>query len=255
MLHRDGETKMAVLNRLKAAANDFSTPRLLRDPAEVEIPQLRDDPRYAAAAELRSTFEQRMARLEREKMRMILARDLNGRTPDPKSTSDQALRARLAVLSAEPPIQPLAPTPTASTSPAIALAMEVLNGKPVAAAPDYAAQIQEIDRQIEALYRAICEQAAIVDDIADELTLEYALRLRPAWNQLQIEMYRAAQELARTTKRVQQFRNAITAAGIRSRSDILAMPNVRAPLILGDETHYDSEITGWRRILERLEIL
>jgi hypothetical protein len=246
---------MAVLNRIKAAASDFTTPKLLRDPAEVEIPQLRDDPAYAAASELLSAFQQRGARLEREKMRLILTRELQGRTVDPKSTSDQALRARLAVLSAEPPLQPFATTSAASSSPAIALGLEVLSGKPVAAAPDYTAQIQEIDRQIDALRDACRDQGAEVDRIADELSFEYNHRLKPAWNQMQIEFYRAAQELARTTKRVQQLRNAITAAGIRPRSDILTMPAVRSPLILGDESVYDSEISGWRRILERLEIL
>jgi hypothetical protein len=95
----------------------------------------------------------------------------------------------------------------------------------------------------------------IVAEIAAELTLEYSLRLRPAWNALQLELYRAAQELARTTRRVRELRASIVAAGIGSRSDVLAMPGVRSPLILGDESDWHSEIAQWRRILEQIGIL
>jgi hypothetical protein len=165
------------------------------------------------------------------------------------------LRMRLAQLHTDPPLTPAASPSPAAPSPAIAAGLEVLAGKPVAPPPDHQARLLEIDRQIAALGAAMMEQAEVCEEIAGALTLDYAQRLQPAWNQLQIEMYRAAQELARSTRRVREFRAKITAAGIGSRSDILAMPNVRAPLMLGDESVYDSEISGWRRILERLGIL
>ena len=59
--------------------------------------------------------------------------------------------------------------------------------------------------------------------------------MAPAWNALQLQMYRSAQELARNVRRVRDLRNRVNAAGFRSRSDILLTPNVRAPLMLGDE--------------------
>jgi hypothetical protein len=240
---------------LKRLAADFTTPRLLRDAAEVTIPRLLDDAGYAAEVDLLTSFRDRAERLEREKQRLDLENYFVGKSPDPKSPQDSAMRARLALLRADPPLTPVTSPSPAAPSPTIAAGIEVLAGKPVAPPPDHRAKIQEIDRQITALKAAIMEQTEVCERITGELTLEYATRLRPAWNQLQVEMFRAAQELARSAKRVREFRSAITAAGIQSRSDILAMPNVRAPLMLGDESVYDSEISTWRRILERLEIL
>jgi hypothetical protein len=226
------------------------------EPAEVVIPCVADDPTFAAAAELLSAFRTRLERLNRERMRLILERELDGKPVDPKSETDATLRRRLAALRADPPLLPHAlPAMPGATPPAIALGLEVLAGNAITPPPDHAARMREIDRQIDALGPAINEQGAVCDALADELTLRYARQLKPAWDALQLEMYRAAKELSRATRRVQDFRVAITGAGIRSRTDILAMPNVRAPLVLGDETNFDSEISGWRRILERLGIL
>lgn len=247
---------MSALKRLQNAAADFTTPRLMRDPVEVTIPHLADDAEYAAAIDLLSAFERRKERLERDKQRITLERHLDGKTPDPRSSTDTSLRARLRALQTETSGQTsAAPTAPAGAPAAITAGLAVLSGTPLAPVLDHEAQIQEIDRQIAALRDAIREQTEVREEIADRLTLDYAQRLQPAWNQLQVEMYRAAQELARSTRRVREFRAKITEAGIRSRSDILAMPNVRAPLMLGDESAYDSEISGWRRILERLGIL
>jgi hypothetical protein len=239
----------------RSAPNDFSTPKLLRDPTEVEVPQLVDDVEYAAATTLLSGFTDRLEWLKLEKERVDLERHLSLRDANPKSETDRGLRARLALLTANASAAPTrSPAPDAPSS-AIALALTVMNGQPVAPLLDHKAQIAEIDRQIRALEAAISEQSEEVDRIAGELTLRYAKQIKPMWDAVQVEWYRAAQELARHTRRVHDFRAKITAAGIRSRSDILAMPAVRSPLFLGDESVYDSEIRGWGRILERLGIL
>jgi hypothetical protein len=236
-------------------ANDFTTPKLLRDPAEVVIPRLADDPQYAEATTLLSNFTDRLDWLRREKDRVDLDHYLSGREVNPKSETDRSLRARLALLNSHAAAAPVALAAPDAPSPAIALALSVLAGQPVAPVLDHKAQIAEIWRQIDAIEAAIREQNEVCENIAGELTLRYAKQIKPAWDQVQIEWYRAAQELARQTKRVHQLRAAITAAGIRSRSDVLAMPNVRSPLMLGDETNWNSEIAGWRRILEKLGIL
>lgn len=246
---------MSVVKRAQAAVNDFVTPKLLRNPVDVEIPQLRDDPAYAAATELLSAFTQRNTRLERERLRLILANDLNGRTPNPKSSSDRLLQARLELLSAEPPLQPFTPITTPSAFPEIALGMEVLNGKQPQPVRSHQEQMRDLDRQIAALDGAIRKQNEVVDEIAGHLHLEFSQRLRPAWNQLQVELFRAGQELARATKRVRDFTAAMQTAGIRPRSDVLAQAPVRSPLILGEETNWHSEIAGWRRALEQRGIL
>lgn len=225
------------------------------DPADVEIPQLRDDPEFAAASDLLSDFSRHQERLERERYKWVLEQDLSNREPNPTSTNDAMLVSRLAELRAAPPLAPSALAAPSAPTPAIAIGLDLLRGAPAPTSPDFRERISETDRQLAAIKIAIREQTEIVDNIAGELTLKYAKQLQPAWNALQLEMYRAAQELARTTRRVQEMRAAITAAGIGSRSDVLAMPNVRAPLMLGDESIWDSEISGWRRILERMGIL
>jgi hypothetical protein len=244
-----------MLKRAQAAVADFTTPKLLRDPIEVVIPQLRDDPQYAEAMELLSALTDRHDWLKTERDRVELDRHLSIRNVDPKSQTDLFLRKRLATLNANAAAAPAPAAAPDSPSPAIALALSVMAGKPVTPLPDHTKQIEEIDRQITAFRAAIQDQNEICENIAGELTLQYARQIKPAWDQLQVEWYRAAQELARQTRRVHQLRAAITAAGIRSRSDVLAMPAVRSPLMLGDDSMWDSEISGWRRILERLEIL
>jgi len=230
------------------------------DPAEVTIPRLIDDPTFAKATELWTALRDHESRLERYKLQLQLEQHFGDRLASSDSISDRDLRKRLVGLQAEQPIAAQSAVPKAvdrpaGQSPAITRGQEIMNGAPVAPALDYSAKMLGVERQITAITEAIGAQTAVRDEIAGELTLQYSKQLKPAWDALQLELYRAAQELARTTRRVQDFRASITAAGIMARSDILAMPNVRAPLMLGDETVWDSEIATWRRILERLKIL
>ncbi len=237
----------------------LSTRTARPDPAETVIPQLRDDPEYAAAAALLAAFRDRLAQIERDRQIIDYEAHFAGRAPESDGESDAQLRRRLAELRAAAqgvaPVAPVAAAKSPAPSPAIAAARAMLAGEVVPAAPDHRARLLQLDHDRAIVMAAITAQTEAVDAIAGELTLKYATQLRPAWNALQLEMYRAAQELARSAARVREFRAAITAAGIGSRSDILAMPNVRAPLILGSESQFDSEISGWRRILENMGIL
>jgi hypothetical protein len=105
------------------------------------------------------------------------------------------------------------------------------------------------------LRAAIEEQTAECDRIAGDLSFRYSTELRPAWDRLQIEMYRAAQELVRSAARVRAFRTEMIAAGITPASQVIRMPPIRAPLFLGSESDWDSEISGWRRQLEAWNLL
>ena len=227
------------------------------DPADAAIPRLTDDAAYAAAAELLGTLTAGLAAIERDRDRVGLERHFATRAPENDGETDRMLRARLAKLQkdivAAVPAAPraAADAPTA----AIAAALAVLAGQPVAEPPDHAARVRELDRQHDMVREAIMEQSAVVDTIADEVSFRYAKQLKPSWDALQLRWYRAAQELARVTQQVHEKRSEITSAGIKSRTDVLSMPNVRSPLFLGSETQYDSEIRGWGRILERLGIL
>jgi hypothetical protein len=133
--------------------------------------------------------------------------------------------------------------------------MALLAGGIVPKQMDHAAAIADLDRQIIAMHDAVIAQTEVVYEIDAQITLELATDLKPAWDALQLRWYRSAQDFASVTREVRDLRARITAAGIGARSDVLAMPNVRSPLLLGDESAWDSEISGWRRTLERLGVL
>jgi hypothetical protein len=237
---------MAILQKLRAFPADPA------DPAEIEIPELRNDPDYAAASALLGALgnHRERLRLEREKtilQRLADAEDWGG--------NETVLRIRLAALQALPPLAPSAiPAPDAPSS-AIVRALAAMAGKPIAEAPNFQTSIANIDRDSDALDEAIGEQHGILGAIADTLTAEYSERLRPACHALNLEMFRAAQQLARSTNRMRKFRARVSRAGIKDRSDILWTPNVRGPLVLGNEEEWDSEISGWRRLLEGRGVL
>jgi hypothetical protein len=225
------------------------------DPFDVVVPSLRNDAEYAAAETLLAAFSARLDQVERDRQIVDYEHHFFTRSSQSDSHTDKQLRVRLAALRAAS--SPASATPSAPSAPmpAIALGLAILEGEATPAPAGHEARVRALERNRDALGAAIGAQTEILDAIADRLTLKYATQLIPAWNALQLEMYRAAQELSRATQRVQQFRSRITAAGIRSRSDLLLTPNVRAPLMLGNESQWDSEISGWRRILERLKIL
>jgi hypothetical protein len=226
---------------------------------EPQIPRVSDDPQYAEASALLAAFRERFERLGREKERLGLEYHfrsrLKGGGTGEDTASDAALRWRLEKLQAEPTLSASPPPSSAAVTPAIVAGLEVLKGRTVAPPPDHGERVEELDRQAAVILSAIDAQQLVVDAIADELTYKFAKQLQPEWNALQLEFYRAAQRLCQVTRQVQDFRRATLAAGIRSRSDVLLTPNVRAPLMLGSEDDWHSEITGWRRILESWGLL
>jgi len=234
---------MATLKKIRDLITPDTAP-------EFTVPRLADDPEYAAAAALLAAFRERCERLKVERDGRDLEKYLAGRDVDSRSTTDVQLRKRLAAFLALPPIG-VAPEGFAPAEfPALRLGLAILAGTPAPAPLDHEARRRELDNQIDTLWAAACEQHEIVEELASRLTLEIATEIKPVWDALQVEMYRAAQELARCARRVREFRSEINSAGVRECSHVLSMPNVRSPLILGDETQWDSEISGWRRILE-----
>lgn len=219
------------------------------------IPDVWADPRLVPAQALLTQLRAGHTRLEREHERLQLARLLRDRKPEPRSITDSSHRSRLADLEGDVRIPPEKPPASDGANEAVRAALEALEGKPFSPPPSHQAQLAEIERRLEMLRLGINDQSQTVDAIRDDLTAEYSQRLQPAWNSLQLEMYRAAQELSRMYARVIDFRAAIVKAGIDWRPDLLPIPNVRAPLQLGFEAHFDSEISQWRRIIENRGIL
>jgi hypothetical protein len=183
------------------------------------------------------------------------------RRGDPREDSDQDrfLRERWRTLqkaSEEPePLTRPPPDKAPAPSAAIAAGLKVLDGEPVVTRPDRAARLAELDRLATILGDAIREQTDIQSEISGRLSRRYCERLLPTWNAAQLAMYRAAQELARTAELLRDLRWRMTDAGIQPPSDLIKMPPVRAPLLLGREADFDSEISGWRRMLESWGVL
>jgi hypothetical protein len=232
---------MALAARLRAVS-----------PAD-DIRDVRADPRLRGPLELLGAFETRQHLLERARLRLTYQHHFAGRLPSDDSEADKPLRARLRELERDPPLQPTPARALPTASAAISRGLQILAGEKVEVAPTIAGQIVEIDRQLSALGAAISEQKEIVNAIAADLAVEYGKELLPTWNDAVLAMYRAAQELSRSTTRFRELRGACIANGIRT--EILRSPNVSAPLVLGDETDPQSQISFWRRTLEDWRVL
>jgi hypothetical protein len=108
---------------------------------------------------------------------------------------------------------------------------------------------------IGVLDEAVRAQLEVVETIREEVSARYAKQLKPEWDRHVLAMYRSAQTLSASTTRFRQFRYEIIQAGIVGNSQVLRAPNVRAPLQLGAESDFGSEISSWRRLLEQWGLL
>jgi hypothetical protein len=220
---------------------------------QAELPDPASDPDYARALELLTAFNRRFERLELEKRRLDLERYFAGREVERDTETDKMLRSRLAEMRRLPPLKPTQASAPAAPSDTIARGLAILAGEAVTPAPGFAAQIEQIDRQLAALGPAITDQTQIVATILGELTIKLAHQLLPSWNALVVQMYRDAQALSRSTSRFREYRARLIERNIRT--EILRAPNVLSPLQLGAEIDPNSEITFWRRTLEDWKIL
>jgi hypothetical protein len=224
------------------------------DPVDIDaldIPDLHAHPRLAAAEELLTAFVIKLRDLERQRKILLVEQSLANAT---REQTREQLRENLRRLRADAPAATPVPADADAASKAILDAMSVLRGEPAVPPVGHDKQIAAIDAAIDSLDAAIREQTSIRDAIIGELTHEYAKQLKGTWDRLQLEFYRSAQELSRNTRRVNDVRARIVAAGFRD-SQLLMTPRVNAPIVLGYETDWNSEIAEWRRVLERMGIL
>jgi hypothetical protein len=228
-------------------------PRLRAVPAEDPIRNINQDPRVAGLLELLGQFERHYDLLKRRRLALTYQAHFAGRLPSDDSEQDKPLRAKLRELQADPPLQPTPPRALPTASLAIQRGLAILQGEKIEPAPTIGEQITEIDGQLTELGRAITEQSQIVNEKLAEVAADYGKELLPVWNAAVLEMYRAAQELSRSTTRFRELRARCIVNGIRT--EILRSPNVSAPLVLGDETDNTSQISFWRRTLEEWGVL
>jgi hypothetical protein len=224
------------------------------DPVDVDglhIPDLHAHPRLAGAQDLLDAFVNKLRDLERQRKILLFEQSLASAT---REQTRVQLGANLRRLRADAPAATQVPANADAASKAILDAMSVLRGEPAVPPLGHDKKIAAIDAGIDALDLAIREQTTVRDAIVGELTHEYAKQLKGAWDRLQLEFYRSAQEFSRNTRRVNDVRARIVAAGFRD-SQLLMTPRVNAPIVLGYETDWNSEIAEWRRGLERMGIL
>jgi len=222
------------------------------------MPRVADDAEFAAASALLGLFRDHLALLERQRMRLIIERELDGRPADPRSPNDTSLRARLASLQADPPFTPATPGRAAlpnAPSPAIAAALAIVDGAPMPPALDHGAQLAEIDRRHAAVRVGIFEATDECDRIANEVSFRLCLEVQPRWDAAQVRLFRAAQALATEAQVVKDLRRDMVDAGIRPLSHVIRMAPVRSPLFLGSEMDWNSEIAGWKRLLHSWGLL
>ena len=227
--------------------------RLRAVPAEDPIRDVRADPRIRGPLELLGAFEQRYELLKRKRLSLTYEAHFAGRSPADDGDQDRPLRAKLRELQSDPPLHPIPTRELPTASPAIQRGLAILQGEKIEPAPTIGEQITEIDQQLVALGSAISEQREDVDGQLANLAAEYGREVLPAWNAAVLEMYRAAQELSRSTTRFRELRARCIVSGIRT--ELLRSPNVSAPLVLGDETDPQSQISFWRRTLEGWNVL
>jgi hypothetical protein len=228
------------------------------DPADVAIPDVRADPTYAAASAQLGKLRAYLQLLEQQKLDLTINHALAGKPVNPRSTNDTSLRARRAALHADPSFTPAIPDRVASAtapSPVLAEALALADGDPMPPMLDRGELLAEIDRRHGAVRQGIFLATEIVERIEGELSFRFSTELRPAWDALHLELYRASQGTARAVARLQTFRNSMIAAGIKPRSDVIKMCPVRAPLMLGSESDWNSEIAQWRRQLEEWSLI
>ena len=225
------------------------------DPFEAPIvAPLADDPEYAAAVALLAALRARDERRQQELDRLALERHFENK---PSAMSDGArdamLRQRLVKLLELPSYwhqEGTDPAPTTIPAPALARGLELLRGGDVSPELSRAERLGRLHREGMILDEAIRFQTGVVDELRNEISYRVCSELRGHHDAVLLTFYRAAQALAAITDRERDFRSAVITAGYEVRPDLISPPFITAPLMLGSEKQYDSQISAYRRHLQ-----
>jgi hypothetical protein len=97
---------------------------------------------------------------------------------------------------------------------------------------------------------------AQLEELRSQAAYEQAARLQKRHGELLVELFRTAQRFAEKAADEQSLRAAFAGAGYQPRYDLLPVPGVLgAILLLGRETHWDSQLSHYRRFLEERGLL
>jgi hypothetical protein len=234
-------------------------------PKSKVAPSISDNVNYAAAATILRRLENGLATLEAELDAQNIEHHLGSvlstnKKPRPDSRN-ATLKARLdkhrakvvtANAADEKPAAVKLPAP-------VAAALDIIAGsRPVTRTnrPEYRRElIKQMESDRDEILKGIHVQQAIVDDLRNELSGDMARRLQPDHKKLMLAQFRAAQAFAAATDDEAQFRISVIGAGYMWRADLLQGPQLRAALVLGSESTFDSDISRARRMLEDLNVL
>jgi hypothetical protein len=235
-------------------------------------PALLDIPEYRAAHDRLAEFNARTERAQQELARENLeaefeARPIDGTRPgDPPrrtvvrgmavvhSRAEDSLWQRLQELRALDPY-PYGVPVTAGGDDALARAEGLLRGEAEAKVLTRTERRAKLHADIEAMRAAAAAQHDVVEQIRDRLSYELSLRLAPVHRDQLLAYFEACRKLAAMTLEMQQFYVGCNAAGYRMRSDIVPAPTINAPLYLGTETEWNSQISTFRRQLIEIGVL
>lgn len=239
-------------------------PRLADKPAsksKAVAPSILDNHHYAEAATIMRTLENGLDAIEREADALRIERHLNieerrgGGRAKQRNSRNTDLQARLDKHRTKVPAEKADEPAHGKLRPTVAEALEIIRGSRPATRVDPNALIAQLDADGAVVRKAIMMQQAAVDELRNELSGEMARRLVPDHRKRVLAQFRAAQDFAAATDAEAEFRKSVIDAGYTWRADLLEGPQLRAALVLGSESTFDSDISRARRMLEELKIL
>ena len=228
-------------------------------------PSIHDDPEFAAAAGVLSQLRARKARAEQELEREALIDSLAARPSGKDRGAPVAngagrplgnvlspadfLRERLEVLNALGPYDGQGDAATARPNSLVARALAVVAGAIVAPPASRAERERRIRADLETLDAAIEEQHQVVEELRDDLSVKLSNDLKPVHDAQLRELFEACRRVAELSGQMGQFWHGVHAGGFKPRGDIVPRPPVTAPLHLGTEADWNSQISEFRRFL------
>ena len=140
------------------------------------------------------------------------------------------------------------PSPTTIPSAEIARGLSILQGHLVEE-PDREERIRVLRSHVRELDKAVRAQDDVIRDLRGEMSYRLSQRIEPYYTTQQVELFRICREMAAWSDAMKAFFAEAGAAGYELRSDILPAPRLTAPLHLGSEEQWDSQISHFRRDL------
>ena len=225
---------------------------------EYSVESLADDPAIQSIGTTLASLKSLELRLERESELLSLEayfadhRSLTNAKPD--GPRDKLLRSRMKILRADLP--PKKTTAGIGAEPAeVAAALALLTGAKALPAEDRASRRMAVEREIVVVRLAVRVQETIYAEKSDELSLRKSESIRAEHDALNLQIYRAAQDLTRLVDAERAMRASLLRGGFVIAPEIIGPLPMSGLLLLGSESQHDSQISTCRRFLEARKVL